>query len=379
MRPMRESDAPVDLARRAAGFSLPGVDGSPWSVTHEAWPPLLSLLFSQRIMGLAVAGAEAGWLYLTPSQSAELLTRHRDAMLWVLTLERGLVRLAPDFRAAGIDFVVLKGPAVAHGFYPDPSWRTFADLDLLVRTADWRRACALLAELGFRRDLPEPRPGFDERFGKAAAHTGTDGFSVDLHRTLVLGPFGLWIDPDVLFERTTAFRLGGVSLKRLEHTSAFLHACAHASLGWHPPLLTPVRDVAQLATGADVNWEEVEELGDRWRLGVVVHHALKTASEQLGVELPEPARGILATRPRRREARLLEAYTSDRRWRGGTAIATLRAIRGPGAKVAYIRTLLVPSKEFLVARAGVRGKKGSYLRRWMVPIKWLRGRRSHRK
>lgn len=357
------------LARRVAGFGLPGSDQRPWSVHDDVWPSLLAGLAAERITGLAVAGAEAEWLLLSDPQAEGLLSRHRDTMLWALTVERKLLALAAEFRAAGIDYVVLKGPAVAHGFYPDPSWRGFGDLDLLVRTADWRAACRLLEDLGFRRELPEPRPGFDERFGKAATHRGGDGCEIDLHRTLVLGPFGLWIDPDVLFDRTTAFTLGGMRFRRLDPTAAFLHACVHASLGWNPPLLTPVRDVAQLATNGGVEWEELEDLASRWRLGVVVHHALSTASEQLGVELPEPARAILATRPGRREARLLEAYTTDRRWRGGTALSTMWAIPGLRNRLAYVGGLLFPAREFLEARA-THGR-ASYARRWKIPLRWV--------
>jgi len=361
------------LARRVAGFGLPGSDHRPWSVPDDVWPSLLAGLAAQRITGLAVAGAEAGWLVMSDPQAEELLSRHRDAMLWALTLERRLLGLAAEFRAAGIDHVVLKGPAVAHSFYPDPSWRGFGDLDLLVKTADWRAACRLLEDLGFRRELPEPRPGFDERFGKAATHRGGDGCEIDLHRTLVLGPFGLWIDPDELFERTVEFRLGGESLRRLEDTVAFLHACVHASLGWWPPLLTPVRDVAQVANRGAVDWTDAADLAGRWRLGVVVRHALKLASEQLGVEIPDPAQAIVATRPRRRETRLLEAYASDRRRRGGTALSTLHAIPGLRGKAAYIWQLVFPAREFLVARTG--SGSPSYARRWKVALRWLTWRR----
>ena len=357
------------LARRVAGFGLPGADDRPWSIPDDVWPSLLASLAAQRITGLAVAGAEAEWLLLSDPQAEELLSRHRDTMLWALTVERKLLALAAEFRAAGIGLVVLKGPAVAHRFYPDPSWRGFGDLDVLVRTRDWRAACALLEDLALHRALPEPRSGFDERFGKAAEYRGSDGCEVDLHRTHDVGPFGLWIDPDELFERTTEFRLGGVSLRRLEDTVAFLHACVHASLGWWPPLLTPVRDVAQIATRGEVDWAAAADLARGWRLAVVVRHALETVEELLGTEVPEAARGLLALRPGRREARLLEAYTTDRRRRGAVDLATLRAIRGPRAKAAFIRDLLVPGRVFLAARSA--GRPPSYVRRWLVPLRWV--------
>lgn len=374
---MYDSQGSVALVQRVASYGLPGVDPEPWSISTGDWPAFLAGIVGQRITGIAVAAAGDDWLRLGDGPIEQLETRHREAMLWALTLERTLLVVAAHFSNAEIPFVVLKGPALAHCYYPDPSWRGFADLDILVRRQDWRRACAAVEELGFTRNLPEPRTGFDERFGKAATHTGPSGAQIDLHLTLTLGPFGLWMDPDELFERKSTFGLGGVQLNRLDTTTAFLHACVHASLGWYPPLLAPLRDVAQVATTNSVDWTELHDLSNRWRLGVVIWDAVNTASERLGVNLPEPACVILATRPRRRDLRLLSAYASERRWRGGTSVSTLRAIKGAGAKFAYVRSMLVPSPEFVAARTGLtRAGTSSYLRRWKVPVGWLRGKQS---
>jgi hypothetical protein len=268
-----------------------------------------------------------------------------------------------------VGFVVLKGPALAHSVYPDPSWRSFADLDLLVRTEDWRRALGVLAELGCTRRLPEPRPGFDERFGKAATHRTPEGEEIDLHRTLVLGPFGLWIRPEELFGRTAAFEVGGRGLPRLDGAGLLLNACVHAALGQRRPFLQTVRDVAQVAAVAEIDWEALGRWARDWRLGAVLRHAFAQASEALGTPWPVGAREALAREPSRREARLLAAYTGRGRDRGGTALATLHAIPGLRSKAAYLRALLLPDRRFVVARSGNGGGRG-YVRRWVVALKW---------
>jgi hypothetical protein len=339
------------------------------SISAESWPLLLPTLYQQRLTGFAVAAAEADSITLSSGQAEELLERHRDAMLQVLALERHLVTLSAALEDAGVEMVLLKGSALAHTVYPDPSWRPFADLDFLVRGQDFQHACEVLAELGFNRGLPEPRARFDERFGKAAELTGPSGLMVDLHRTLVVGPFGLWIDLDELFTGTALFSVGGRSLRRLDDTSLFLHACLHASLGWWPPLLMPVRDVAQVASYARVEWDVVAERTRRWRLAAVVRHAVKTASEMLGASFPEEATALMAIPSRRRERRALDAYITNRRSRGGTATSTIRAIPGLPAKIAYARALLFPDRAFLSARQ--RNGGPSYLRRLAIPIRWL--------
>jgi hypothetical protein len=357
------------LERSIGGFGLPGPEPPPIELPAERWRPFIATLSTGRMTGIAVAAAEAGHLRLTDAQTEELLERHRDAMVWSLTIERRLLGLAEAFEDAGVGMLVLKGPAVAHTMYPDPSWRAFGDLDLLVPTSAWRRALEVLAGLGFERRLPEPRPGFDERFGKAAVHTNGDGVDIDLHRTLVLGPFGLWIKPDELARRSIPFPLGGRILRRLDDTSMLLHACMHASLGWRPPLLWTLRDVAQVAWSGRVDWDELGDLARRWRLRAVLRHALEAASESLEVSLPVEAGPLLSIDPPRRERRVLESYVTERRGRGGTELATLQAIPGLRGKAAYIRALLFPGRAFMAARGR------SPLRRLLIPVRWVAGRR----
>jgi putative nucleotidyltransferase-like protein len=362
------------LARRVAAFGLHQNDREgAASISSEVWPPLIATVYDQRLTGFAVAAAESGWLTLASGQAEELLERHRDAMLQVLALERHLVTLSAALEDAGVEMVLLKGSALAHTVYPDPSWRPFADLDFLVRGQDFQRACEVLADRGFNRALPEPRARFDVRFGKAAELTGPGGLMVDLHRTLVVGPFGLWIDLDELFAGTAPFSLGGRILRRLDDTSLFLHACVHASLGWWPPRLMPVRDVAQVVSYANVDWDLVVERTRRWRLAAVVRHAFETAAQTLGTSSPIEAKSVLAMEPRRKERRALDAYITNRRGRGATATSTLRAIPGLGAKVAYMRALLFPNRDFLVVRQP--GGHPSYLRRLAIPIRWLTRKR----
>jgi hypothetical protein len=172
-------------------------------------------------------------------------------------VEQELVTLAPALEVAGVEVIVLKGPAFAHGIYPDSSWRPFGDLDLLVKTEDWRKACALLRDLGWTRRLPEPRTGFDERFGKAAVHRNQVGMELDLHRTLVLGPFGLWMSPGELFGQTASFELAGTPLRKLNETTQLLHACAHAALGVSSPMFISLRDVAQTVESSEIDWDSL--------------------------------------------------------------------------------------------------------------------------
>jgi hypothetical protein len=368
----------VDLEGAVRAVAAWGVAGPPagdgLKVSPEDWPVFLESLWADRLTGLALAATEAAWLVLAEDQLDELLERQREAMLWALALERRLLELAEAFDTAGVGFVVLKGPTLAHTVYPDPSWRPFGDIDLLVRTRDWRRALALLERLGLRRRLPEPRKGFDERFGKAATHVTDRGEEIDLHRTLVLGPFGLWMDPEELFDRTVPFELAGTRVRRLDDTGLMAHACIHAALGLKDPHLLTVRDVAQVAARGDVDWNVLADWARLWRLAVVIRHAFDSATRLLGIAWPVQLEAAVTAPSGRREQRALKAHTTDRRAKGGTAIATLAAIPGLRAKASYVRGLVWPDREFLIARSDGLGGR-SHVRRWMVPVRWMRSRR----
>jgi hypothetical protein len=335
---------------------------------------MLSRLSGELLTGLALAAAGGGRLLLREDQREQLVEAHRTVMMWDLWLERRLLELDDAFRAEGIEVVVLKGPSVAHTAYPDPALRPFRDLDLLVRTSDWRRACALLAGMGWPRGLPEPRPGFDERFGKGAVYLTEDGQEIDLHRTLTLGPFGLWLDPDELFEHTAPLWIGGRCLRRLDDTALLMHVAIHAALGLREPMVLPVRDVAQVAAVGAVGWNVMADWAGRWRLGVVFRYAFTLASKMLGVAWPVDGSTALTAPAGRTERRALEAYVTDRRSRGGIALATMRAIPGVLSKAAYARDLLVPRREFVTGRQR-RPEHSSYLRRLMVPAGWVTGRK----
>ena len=116
-------------------------------------------------------------------------------MTWCLELERLLLDVADAFEAGGDPVRGAKGPAVAHTVYPDPSWRPVRrPRRARADESTGARAVALFGAGSRPRRIPEPRKGFDERFGKAAVFTTPTGQQIDLHRTLAQGPFGQWID-----------------------------------------------------------------------------------------------------------------------------------------------------------------------------------------
>jgi hypothetical protein len=368
-------DRAVAFARRIASFGVPGVpEPQPVVLPDQDWGRLFALVQDERITGLAIESVAAGWLDLTDDQTEQLYAAHRDAMAWSLLIERKLVVLAEAFDREGIAFAVLKGTSVARTVYAEPCLRSFGDLDLLVRSADYNSACALLERLGHRRQRPEPRPGFEIRFGKGSVHVlPEDRIEVDLHRTLVLGPFGLWIDPGELLDRSATFELAARKIPRLDDTGMLLNVAMHASLGRSEARLVPLRDVVEVVERGSIEWETLSRWAASWHLHAVFQHAFRTVSEVLGASLGAEALPFLDASADPGELRALTSYTGGRRGDGATATGTMRAIPGLRRKAEYALALAFPRREFLAARTQP-GRAPSYLRRLSIPVRWARSR-----
>jgi Uncharacterised nucleotidyltransferase len=358
--------------KQIAGFGLSsiGARADHLNVPDAAWAPLLRSIFQQRLNGLALAAVEAGDLRLPADQEEQLLGHHRQAMVHALAVELEILDLASRLQQEDIRFIVLKGSAVAHTFYPDASWRPFGDFDLLIMTSDWRRTCERLADLGYRRRFLEPRAGFTERFGRTALHESPSGIEVDLHRNLAAGPFTFWIGSDDLFDHVASFSLAERSLPRLDDSLAFLHACIHAILGARPPLLLPLRDIAQIAETGTIQWELLGELAQRWKLRAVVQFAIDATIRTFGFVAPEAA-NIAFGQHTRRERSALNAFVTTRRNRGARSVAALAAIPSFRDRLAYMRALIIPDRAFLAEQAG-NWETPTYLARWRMALRSLR-------
>lgn len=127
---------------------------------------------------------DAGRLAQLPEErAASLKTEQKRVVLRALKLTGALRQLSRRLSAANIDYLALKGPALARQVHGDCAARAAIDLDILVRPEHWPAALEVLAGLGY---LTPERP--------AALPSGThelllrhpDGLPcVELHRRLL--------------------------------------------------------------------------------------------------------------------------------------------------------------------------------------------------
>jgi hypothetical protein len=332
-----------------AGHGLPGAT-RPFpssSFSDDEWSALLTEARSHRVLGLLRSTVDKHLLPATDAQRQQARTAHRLALLRVLSLEQHLVEVTSLLSATGIETRVLKGSAYAHLDYPDPALRSFIDLDLLFRPADMPRAVSTLAGAGFARTLAEPRPGFDARFDKGTTMRGAD-FEIDLHRTFVLGPWGVRVDLDALWDDGESFTVGDHRLTALSAPNRFLHACYHAALGDWPLRLGSLRDVAELHP-ADERGIIAQATG--WGVRAVVAAAVADSTRLLGLPVTGPLREWAHSYvPTRREEHWLGLHTRENKTFAAQAVATLPVLPGLRDKAAFLRALLLPDSNYTADR-----------------------------
>jgi hypothetical protein len=335
-----------------AACGLPGL--APWPAAPlppEAWNRLMQEVARERIEGLLAAAVASGGLVVDRDQRQEARSAAWGRARVDLGLERQLIATARVLDQAGVCYRVLKGLAWAHTTYPDPSWRGAGDVDLLVANDDWYRAVRALESDGACRVLPEVHPGFDRRFGKDATLRSRGGWELDLHRLLVAGPFGLWVDQAQLLARSARTTIGGSVLPVLDAEAAFVHACYNLVLADDPPRLIAARDVAQMVVADRADPEGVHDLARRWRAVPVLVRALSLAERMLSVRLwNQPlARPFLPAGIGPVARVLMAMYRGPGRGYSSQAAAVI-ALSGPVDRLAYLDALARPQRAYLEAR-----------------------------
>ena len=213
-----------------------------------------------------------------------LRLRLEEEAVRAVQLEGELQRLSPLL--ADFPVVVLKGPVLAHGLYPDPLLRPFKDLDLLVPSARFEELVVALGRYGYVRSRPEPVPGFDALVGKALVLVHPGGVVIDLHRTLVSGIVGSSIDVDAIVADRIAVPVGPLEVPAPSWEVHLVECALHAVVEDGLARALSLRDVAQLALDPRLDVDVAIRIAARWQLTDVLAEGLSGSMEGLGLVPP---------------------------------------------------------------------------------------------
>lgn len=191
-----------------------------------------------------------------------------------------LAEILTAFQAAEIDVLILKGAALAHLIYPNPSLRPMRDIDLLVSQAQARPAQALLAELGFEAPLPgQALPA--KHLPAAVRRVNGIPVTVELHHNLYSSGTPA-TELEALRLSALPLMIESVTAQTLGYEAMLDHIYQHLRINL---LLDSLRliwmaDLVSLAErfAAEINWRRVNP---RIRNVLGVCHWLTPLSEEL--------------------------------------------------------------------------------------------------
>lgn len=309
---------------------------------------LLKRTGEERLLGALAEAVADEALVLADDQVELLIEHHVDWLGHALRIERLLFTIAEVLASAMVDFRVVKGVALANVVYRDPSWRLYADLDVLIPSAQFDRAVhCLTQELGGVQEIPELRPGFDREFGKEAM-LRIGRLEADLHRTFVTGPFGLTIDLDDLFTRSTPFTVGGVEVLALDPLGRLMHAMYNLALGDWPIRWGSVRDLLHCSADVDGS-DDIVDVARRWRATAVIQRAAMLATDIAGLGDEHLLAELSALPVPRAQEWLLRSYLTPAR-SYSRPLASLAVIPGVRPRLRYARAIVHPGAAYLRSR-----------------------------
>lgn len=156
---------------------------------------------------------------------------------------------------SGIRTMVLKGVAMATGYYGDPGLRPMLDFDILVPTARTLDAMSVLKRLGWHGTY-DRHPEMRIEVAHSVPFREPTSRQIDLHWHVLTE---CWhADDDRSFwDHAVPLAVNGVATLRLDATDQLMHTCVHGRKWDDPP---PIRWVADAVTilrlhASSIDWD----------------------------------------------------------------------------------------------------------------------------
>lgn len=205
----------------------------------------------------------------------------------VLLLPEAVRRAVTPLTDAGLEPVVLKGPALA-ARYPEPGLRQMEDIDLLLPPADHTRAVRALESRGWSVARPSAR----DRYDAVLCHPGVPSLALELHYGLE-APYErvTRLDAVELWNHRVPIDCLGTPAFGLPLEQEIVMLAAHSGKPYHGfSRLIWIADLGMVIGYADdhgvrVDWESVRDVAGRGRCATVVGTALALA-DRVGVDAP---------------------------------------------------------------------------------------------
>jgi hypothetical protein len=261
----------------------------PW--LHADWREVFEAVCSHGLVSLTHA-----YLQHLPDSSyppAEfrqwVSDQDRTSQFFTRLMYRRMRETLSALNAMSFEFLLIKGPVLAHQVYPDPLLRPFNDIDLIVREHDWATMHQQLLSLGFElvAGFPEPPPKVipqDMKYESQYRHPEKK-FLVEVHYDDILNAGLAARDVHGFWQRSQMIDIGGLPVRAMSREDQLIHACAHAHYHGYVRLNWLTDIVLLMRNGVD--WDQVMEIMRAEEAEVSTYYSLYYSQQMLDAPVPD--------------------------------------------------------------------------------------------
>lgn len=211
--------------------------------------------------------------------------------------------------AAGIPVVAMKGFALAHTLYRDPSIRAVGDLDVLVPEAHRNELLRHLTHAGYTFEpLARPPWGFISEASYAPFVSADSTCNLDVHIHPDCYPAYVSLTTADVFAEAQTVRDGDLEFLATSLDHAFLLCATNAAKDKFGPFAArKIADGMRLATTRSLDWERLDRIAAAGRFGDPFRVFVRLLGD-LGVDpavLPPDWDAVLPRRARKEYVRML--------------------------------------------------------------------------
>jgi len=316
------------------------------------WELLLEIAEVHRVLGvLSMRLKEADFPEVPAEAREKLQSRMRAQHLFTLSMTAELFHMLEEFAHAGIEVLLVKGPAVSLLAYGDPSVRSYVDLDLVVRHEAVLPAMRIISGAGFEGDVPEQAVRAGKIPGEYLFTRPNSPQMVELHTEKTFRYYPRPMRMADLFTRQRRISLDGSEVPVLSLEDEFVLNCIHGAKHFWERLMWPADIAAITARHPEISWEGVAQAAREVGAERMVRVALLLGEHLLRAAIPEAmAAGARADRTAMEIVEQIESWLPS----GGSAppalpqraMFRLKMAGGGFAGAAYLlRLSLSPTEE----------------------------------
>ncbi len=232
----------------------------------------------------------------------------RQAATHHLIVRDVLARVGAMLDAAGIPWLVFKGPVLSASLYCEPGMRRYSDLDILVPPDHFADAVVAMENAGYRNPVTLWSPQVYYRSGAIAFEVGR--ISVDLHwHVMYKYQDRRWyrIDTEKLFARRRTVDVGDQPCATFDAVDTVFHLALHAAReGCHR--LVWLKDIELAITVGRPDLDELVRRSVAARCAPAIGIALARSKWALGTAVPDDIVTALVGRGWPRVVRAIAAF-----------------------------------------------------------------------